>query len=216
MVDTDRGVYLVDCGLATAAADNPAAYYGSLGRRVTFGPSQTLPERLAAAGVDLQDVSGVVLTHLHYDHAGALVDLPAGLPVYVHAEELATAQAMVNRRGYHPSVLEAQVNFQTYRGACEPVEGIMAMETPGHTHGHVSVIIQAGTARYLATGDAAPTVRNLEERLRPGLYMNLGAAGDSLDKLIGVWQAGAWPIPSHDPRYWQHESTDLIQFVSSY
>src|SRR5579864_5873484 len=57
---------------------------------VDSGPSSCLPvlkENLAARGLKLSDISTLLLTHIHFDHAGAtgtLVKENPGLRVYVH------------------------------------------------------------------------------------------------------------------------------------
>jgi glyoxylase-like metal-dependent hydrolase (beta-lactamase superfamily II) len=58
--------------------------------RVDPGPSSTLPtlrQSLAAAGIGIADVTAILLTHIHLDHAGAtgtLVRENPRLRVYVH------------------------------------------------------------------------------------------------------------------------------------
>lgn len=158
------------------------------------------------------DIAGVILTHLHFDHAGALVDLPSATTVWVHATELAAAKEAGERSGYHPSLLAAPVAWQLYRGDTTPLDGVLLIETPGHTLGHVSVIVQVGTTQLLLTGDAAPTGRSLRERLLPGLHVDTAAAARSLERLIQVWREGAIPLPSHDPQFWADQPADIVRF----
>jgi N-acyl homoserine lactone hydrolase len=141
------------------------------------------------------------------------VDLPAGRPVWVHADELAAAEAAGARFGYHPAVLAAPVAWRTFRGDVSPFAGVRLLETPGHSRGHVSVLVEMDEARLLVTGDAAPTVRSLAERVLPGLHVDAVAAAASLDRLIGLWRAGAVPLPSHDPAFW--EERRLLRFERS-
>jgi N-acyl homoserine lactone hydrolase len=212
MLATDDGLWLIDCGLATAAAPQPARFYGPVGARARLDPSETLDELLAEAGVDRAELAGVVLTHLHYDHAGALVDLPRGTPVWVHADEFQAAHQAGARLGYHPSVLAAPVAWRLFRGEESPSAGVHLIETPGHTPGHISALVAVGDRRLLVTGDAAPTRRNLREGLPPGLAVDRPAAARSLQRLVGAWQTGAIPLPSHDPAFWSEQSERFVRF----
>ena len=57
---------LVDCGMGTKWSDKQAEQ---------FKVDTTLATSLAAAGCSFADVTDVVLTHLHFDHAGGLTRL---------------------------------------------------------------------------------------------------------------------------------------------
>lgn len=212
LLATDDGLWLIDCGLATAAAPVPARFYGPVGGRASLDPRETLSELLAEAGFDRTDVVAVMLTHLHYDHAGALVDLPPATPVWVHADEFAAAQTAGAHFGYHPSILAAPVAWCLFRGDESPCAGVQVIETPGHTRGHVSAIVEVGEHRLLLTGDAAPTRRNLREGLPPGLAVDRPAAARSLERLVQIWRAGAIPLPSHDPAFWSEQSERVVRF----
>src|SRR5436190_21934655 len=70
-----------------------AVVHGSGGvALVDPGPSSTLPTlraTLGAAGISMRDVTSILLTHIHLDHAGAtgtLVRQHPGLQVFVHAK----------------------------------------------------------------------------------------------------------------------------------
>jgi glyoxylase-like metal-dependent hydrolase (beta-lactamase superfamily II) len=148
------------------------------------GPSSTLP-RLAAvladAGIAMTDVSAIVLTHIHLDHAGAsgtLVREHPRLPVYVHERG---APHLVD-----PSKLLASASrlygdaMDTLWGEVAPVpasaikplrggevlplagETLSVVYTPGHASHHVSYFSRAGVA---FVGDTAGV------KLRPGGFV---------------------------------------------
>lgn len=101
---------------------------------------------LQRTGRTPQQVKRIVLTHRHGDHAGAVADLvkATGAPVYAHADEagaLAQQQNPVN-------------DVQALKdGDVIPVfEGLRAIETPGHTSGHLCFYLPQ--KKVLFTGDA--------------------------------------------------------------
>ena len=104
-IEHDGVLRLVDTGETAAARNVPFA-------RMEVTPEQELPAAIAAAGLELEDVSEVVLTHAHGDHMDGLVHVRGR--VLIHEKELeflASPTARVMRRvlrqplppGLHPS-----------------------------------------------------------------------------------------------------------------
>jgi glyoxylase-like metal-dependent hydrolase (beta-lactamase superfamily II) len=121
-------------------------------------------------GVDPASIDVVVLTHLHFDHAGGAARRGGdGLePVFprarhvVQARELASALAPHerNRASYlldNIEPLRAAGLLETVNGAAEIVPGITVLPSPGHTPGHQSVLIDGGEEKALFCGDVVPT-----------------------------------------------------------
>jgi glyoxylase-like metal-dependent hydrolase (beta-lactamase superfamily II) len=113
-------------------------------------------------------IDAVLLTHLHFDHAGGAAALASrGLAVYAHpwtAEGLRAGDAeraglsISQERGFYPAefVLQACAAQSIDDGAVWDLGGISitALETPGHADGHLSFLAEddAGT-RTLLAGD---------------------------------------------------------------
>ena len=79
---------LVDTGETAAARDIAFA-------RFDVTPAQELPEVLRGAGVELDDIETVVLTHLHGDHMDGAIHVKG--PVLVHERELAFSRTAGSR-----------------------------------------------------------------------------------------------------------------------
>jgi len=119
----------------------------------------------------------IVLTHGHFDHVGAVVELAQhwNVPVYVHADELPFVTGQKAYPKPDPSVGGGMVARVSPFFPTEPVDlgeyvralpddGTIAelpgwrwVATPGHTQGHVSLFRQAD--RALIAGDAFVTVQ---------------------------------------------------------
>ncbi|MCL2453715.1 MAG: MBL fold metallo-hydrolase [Micrococcales bacterium] len=98
VIEHERGVVVVDTGYAPRVVE--AMRHGldrlyGLALPVTVGPGEPLVDQLGTLGIAPGDVRTVVLTHLHADHLGGLVDLPDAR-VVTDARALAVARA---RRG---------------------------------------------------------------------------------------------------------------------
>jgi glyoxylase-like metal-dependent hydrolase (beta-lactamase superfamily II) len=144
------------------------------GAGATFGPSAgRLPAQLAAAGLRPEQITAIVLTHAHGDHYGGLLD-SAGAPafpnarLFVHRREYdywmnvdADVSKMVipekQARGMFPQV---QKFFGAFRDQWQFVVpgdklfgGLEIVDAPGHTPGHIAVLIGSGPARLLHLAD---------------------------------------------------------------
>jgi glyoxylase-like metal-dependent hydrolase (beta-lactamase superfamily II) len=157
-VDDDGAVTLVDCGVERAPA------------RIVAG--------LRAIGRHPGDVTRILLTHAHSDHAGGAAEMAqrTGAPVAVHETDapytvvgrhppmdrsILAGRLMTRMGGRFPPVAvgERLADGQVLDG------GLRIVATPGHTPGHVSLLHEpTGT---LITGDALFNVRALRYSPRP-------------------------------------------------
>lgn len=103
---------------------------------------------LRAHDIDPGDIRTVVMTHLHSDHLSALPQLSGVQEVWVHEEELDTAHARRQR-----GILD-DVPLDVVRGGAGEIRsGLTWIHTPGHTPGHVAVVVECVDARVVLAGD---------------------------------------------------------------
>jgi glyoxylase-like metal-dependent hydrolase (beta-lactamase superfamily II) len=158
-------VVLVDTG---AASDTPA--------RSSWAPrGPHLTKRLqAATGLTPDDVTHVVLTHLHGDHTAGSVDVD-GLPAFPHAEYLVPTADIAAVESSDAPLRTALVEPLRRSGQLRPSTGeirlagggtdITVIPTPGHTPGHQSVVVEHRRACAILAGDV---VLHAVQLVQPG------------------------------------------------
>lgn len=161
---------------------------------------QRIPSYLARLGLTTRDIDVVFLGHLHFDHAGGLCDVP-GCEVHVHAEELRATITGLDEGVFADEVADHaawRLQHQDYTIAT----GVRAICTPGHTAGHMSMLIELPRGRpVVLCGDAADLVENLNDEVAPGYCWqdNEALAIDSIRKLKSLEREfGAELWPNHD------------------
>jgi len=79
LIEHRDGLVLFDAGLAPEAAVDPRGEYGERAERLQlrFTADQQVDRQVLAAGYRLSDVTHVVLSHLHFDHAGCAHAFPS-------------------------------------------------------------------------------------------------------------------------------------------
>ncbi len=205
-IEHEGRLLLVDTGETAAARNIPFA-------RFEVRPDQELPAALAGAGLSPDDVSEVVLTHHHGDHVDGLVHVRA--PVRINDAELRfTAQAFprVMRRilrqplpaGFAPEpfVLDGGPFGAFPRSRALSQDGrIVAVDTAGHTPGHISVICIDDSDRHvMLAGDATDTLEQLHSRRADAVGPDPKVHVATLDTILAhCAQHPTVYLPSHDP-----------------
>jgi glyoxylase-like metal-dependent hydrolase (beta-lactamase superfamily II) len=129
----------------------------------------TFLEDLRAAGFPPESIDGVLCTHLHFDHVGWNTHLVNGkwVPTFPQAryyfgrQEWEHWQHLKRTGGYHNlDHLEDSLDPIVAAGLAEFIEPdfritdeVSLIPTPGHTPGHVSVLIRSKGKEAVITGD---------------------------------------------------------------
>jgi N-acyl homoserine lactone hydrolase len=205
-IEHDGLLRLVDTGETAAARDVPFA-------RMDVRPGQELPAAMAAVGLQLKDVSEVVLTHAHGDHIDGLVHVRERvLSNEVELRYLASPFSRLMRRVLRQP-LPAEFapegfalddgpfgGFQRSRLLSEDGR-IVAVDTPGHTPGHVSVICVDDQGRHvMLAGDATDTLEQLHALRADAIAPDQKVHVATLRTILA--HCARHPtiyLPSHDP-----------------
>lgn len=212
LIETSNGRILYDVGCDYAKINDPALrkhYYEHEG--FPFGPpemteEQKLENRLARLGLGKKDVDLVFIGHLHFDHAGGLGDM-CHAEIHVHENEM---KAALNQddEAYFQEDFKGDYNWQLKSSGYSLVPGVDALESPGHTAGHMSMLIELPKGPpILLAGDAADLQENIDDEVAPGLcwHDREDLAKESIRKLKTVSQlTGAIIWPNHDIEFYRH------------
>lgn len=167
-----------------------------------FGVRRHLAQQLEAHGVKPAEITDVVLTHAHYDHAVNYILFPHAT-VWIGADELRWAAAQPP--GFNPlpelyvRALDTGENVRRVQADAEFLPGLRALPAPGHTPGHLLFYLFANDVPVLFTGDAA---KNRAELLSGHVDASANHA-DSERSLRTIWHwwrevPGTVLIPGHD------------------
>lgn len=164
LIETGRALVLVDTGIGDKHEAKFEDMYG-------MDPAaRRLPESIRAAGFALEDVTHVVLTHLHFDHCGwstrrageRLVPTFPRARHWIERGELEHARRPTerDRASYFPENWEPLVDagvIEIFDREAEVVPGVRAVKAPGHNADMCVVTFASGGERGVFWADLIPT-----------------------------------------------------------
>jgi glyoxylase-like metal-dependent hydrolase (beta-lactamase superfamily II) len=197
LLRTPEGLIVFDTGLHPVHVDRPEATFGANpSMQITMIAEDAIVARLAAVGVTPNDVTVIVNSHLHFDHAGNNRAFPNATFI-VQAEHLAYAKGRPNFPGVYWD--DPALHYMPASGRARVAAGIEVVPTPGHAPGHQSLLVDlAETGRVVLCGDAAFTRANLERGEIPGQDPAAGKESLALIRSL-VRDDLARAFTSHDP-----------------
>ncbi|MDV8070714.1 N-acyl homoserine lactonase family protein [Rhodococcus sp. IEGM 1366] len=209
---------LLDTGFNTALVRDPALYERFY-PNPDYSPSlpsaddEPLLTAFESAGLTIDEISMVALSHLHHDHAGGLKLFAGRVPIHLQRREL--------ERGLDVSIpaeheARARIDYDDPRidwhladGLVELAPGLTAIPTYGHTVGHQSFMVEldpsVGGGGYIFAFDAADLTENIEEELPLGGFIGSDPSITipPIRKLKALaMERGFILVPGHDPNVW--------------
>lgn len=185
---TQTDLVLVDTGVSPLLPIQPWAEHTAL------------EDALEAAGVDPAEVTMVVHTHLHADHAGgAIVDGEPRFPNAVHVVHPADWEHFGGAGGYTARfAMErlAELDMLDLDPDDREVRpGIRLVHAPGHTPGHRCVVLSEGAETILFTGDLLHTPIQVRRSNEPSNHDVDGEEGArSRQDLLGMARDEGWTV----------------------
>ncbi len=166
-------------------------------------------EGLAMIGIDVKDVADVVISHMHYDHAGNLGLFPNALFHIQDAEmSYVTGRAMTHPRLRHSFALADVIEMVTklyadrvvfHDGPDEIAPGINVHPIPGHSRGLQSLTVNTARGTVVVASDAAHYFESFEKELVFMTHEDVFKMLEGYRQLRKLAPDDTHIIPGHDP-----------------
>ncbi len=168
--------------------------------RALGGDAAHAVETIARLGFTPSDLTHIVATHFHFDHAGGLAEFP-GIPVVVQRAALAAAR---EGSAYERSFVGAPgLVWQEIEGDYDLAPGVRLILAPGHTVGHQAVLVELPDGPSLLL--AIDTIYTSDQLATDdwGAYKDKDAARASAARVQALAaERGATLVYGHDPAQW--------------
>ena len=168
MIQTPKSNILIDVGAGSKRADKLKDKFVLKGNK--------LLKSLKGLNLTARDIDLVVLTHLHFDHAGGCTKLDrmgTAVPVFPKAEYMVQRDCW--EEAIDPNERESGVLYEDdylpleekglitlLDGETEIAPGVVVRLAGGHMRGHQMVFIESGAERIAYAGDLIPTPHHLD------------------------------------------------------
>ncbi len=216
LIEHKDGRYIFDTGYDFAHVQRVLPF-----EKPIQSKEQTIPGQLATVGLRPEDINYVINSHYHFDHCGGNKHLTKACTI-CHARELEASRSpqpfehlgysdltfapeMARKQGKtlapDPALDIYTPTFQTLNGDQEIAKGVLLMETPGHTAGHYSLLVELkGRRPMLFTADACYGKKNMDMMVISSFHLDPVASVKSMQRLKDLAaKHDAELFYSHDP-----------------
>jgi N-acyl homoserine lactone hydrolase len=170
------------------------------GRILELGPENMPAGQLATLGLTPADIDLQILTHTHIDHVGGIADF-THVPMIVSKAERALDRPLY-WHGRHPFRWPDEQEYIEVEGDVKLFEGLTLLETPGHTPGQMSLLVELPeTGAVILTSDTISRPEELDGHFED--YWRPELAEASARRLMALAaERDAFVIFGHCPEQW--------------
>jgi N-acyl homoserine lactone hydrolase len=203
--DTDDGWVLYDTGWSLGAVP----VLKSLGMSPEISEENIVSRQLKKIDVVPQEVSAVICSHLHVDHAGGLSFFPDAR-IFVQKDEFTYAMApnMFQAHAYDPRLPRlSDAKWELLEGDQVILPGITAILAHGHTPGLQALVVELPKSGYVILGaDSVYLMDNIQTGRPPGNVWNTVLAQYAISRLKALQSIlDARLFPGHDGDFYREQ-----------
>lgn len=180
---------------------------------------ESIEAALAEIGWAMKDVDIVINSHLHYDHAENNTSFPQARFVVSRTEwEYAKDPIPSQRKLYDFSWTDESITHMNYQlisvDDFDLMPGLRLIQTPGHSKGHQSVVVNTSEGLLCVAGDAACLPESFWRPSPPGGATSIEDGFASLER---IRQSAPRVFMNHDPNVakYQNSGYPLIPAIGS-
>ena len=226
LLQCDGGWLLLDTGFNPALIRDRALrrrFHGDPAfRPVLPGPGEPLEEALADAGIGMDEITRVAVSHLHNDHAGGLRHFAGRVPVHAQRAELefglADHPTPERHAIFRVDFDDPAIEWDLADGDAELAPGVTAVLTAGHTPGHQSFVVDlddsVGGGGLVFAFDAADLTENIDHELAVGGFIGV-TPEETIEPIRRLKrlaaERGYQLVPGHDPVVWPALTRSLAE-----
>ena len=216
LIEHPEGLFMVDAG-ETSQVCEPGFFprwnpYYNRAIRYKVAPEDEVGPQLLRLGFDSTEIATVIMTSMGLGHAGGLGYFPRAR-IIVSAQEWSMAMSGLGRVAHYPNshwpkwLAPRIVTFNAGQMGnlprSQPLTGdgaIYLVRTPGHTPGHISVVVEDAGLIYFFAGDASYLRATMAEAIADGVSANPNMQIKTLKAIRDLAQSRPLIyLPTHDP-----------------
>ncbi len=186
LIDHPKGKVLFDTGQPYSAISGPKS-----GDYIpVMSGEHYVSNQLKRHGLKTTDITYIVLSHLHSDHAGGL-EAFCDTECFVNEAELQN----VGKTFFEEHPLKWKLLKEDY-----DIFGdgkVVIVFTPGHTPGHQSLLVTLDEGKILLAADSVYTDEILDHNVLPGVFNNKEDTIETLNKIKGMRNEGIKIVSGH-------------------
>ncbi len=206
-------VYLIECGEEQYIVDTSFGDPDICQERMQLivKRDEELSTLLSKAGIRADKVKGLILTHLHWDHAANCMLFPRAA-VYCQKEEIDCAfDAASDYDEYYLREFEkSRDRLIAVDGNYNVRDGILLRKCGGHTRGSQSVEVMTEQGLAVITGDTVMTYENLDKKVPVGYCTEPDRCSNMLYYLLS--KKPRYILPSHDYKTLHYKKESMRLF----
>ncbi len=220
LIQTDGKNILVDTGIGNRLNKR---------RKEIYSPSEyLLPDNLKALELNPEDITDIIMTHLHFDHAGGIVTDKGGMDFltfpnatfHIQTKEwqMAKNPDKLNKAAYQfehqLALLESSGKLNLVDGTAEIAKDVFVHLTGGHSVGHQIIEVIKDNKPHIYAGDIIPTRFHLPPAVTSGYDVSRADSFAAKQMIYDKLSASdGFLLLDHDVNEWQLPFSEIASIV---